>query len=221
MKHSEKVCTIVGAGPGISLSVAKRFAREGFSIALIARRVENIERQVQELKEMGVLAKAYSADAADHTSLEKAFRVIHREIGYSDVLVYNAFVGREASPSKLDPEKLVQDFRVNVVGALSAAQLAIPNMKKQKSGTILFTGGGLSLEPYHPYASLAVGKAGIRNLTYSLAAELAPLGIHVATITITGIVKPGTHFDPDKIAEVYWKLHAQKTGQFETEVLYK
>ncbi len=221
MKHSEKVCTIVGAGPGISFSVAKRFAKEGFSIALIARRVENIQRCVQELQENGIFVKAYAADAADFASLNKAFRSINREMGYSDVLVYNAFVGREASPSTLDPEKLIQDFRVNVAGALAAAQLVIPNMKKQKKGTILFTGGGLSLEPYHPYASLAVGKAGIRNLAFSMADELAPDGIHVATVTIAGIVKPGTHFDPDKIAEEYWRLHAQKAKKFDKEVIYK
>jgi len=65
MKHSEKVCTIVGVGPGISFSVAKRFAREGFSIALIARRVENIQRYAQQLIDMGAFAKAYAADAGD------------------------------------------------------------------------------------------------------------------------------------------------------------
>jgi NAD(P)-dependent dehydrogenase (short-subunit alcohol dehydrogenase family) len=221
MKHSEKVCTIVGAGPGISLSVAKRFAREGFSIALIARRVENIQRYAQQLNDTGAFVKAYAADAADFESLTKAFHSIHREMGYSDVLVYNAVVGREVSPSALDPEKLVQDFRVNVAGALAASQLVIPHMKKQKRGTILFTGGGLSLEPYHPYASLAVGKAGIRNLAFSMADELAPAGIHVATVTIAGIVKPGTHFDPDKIADEYWKLYTQKAGKFEKEVIYK
>ena len=112
MKHSEKVCTIIGAGPGISLSVARRFAREGFSIALIARRTENIERYAGQLNESGAFAKAYAADATDFESMKKTFRSLHREIGYTDVLIYNAVVGREASPSVLDPEKLVQDFRV-------------------------------------------------------------------------------------------------------------
>jgi len=221
MKHSEKVCTIIGAGPGISLSVARRFALEGFSIALIARRPENIERYAQQLNATGAFAKAYAADATAFDSIKKTFRNIHREIGYTDVLVYNAVVGREASPSALDPEKLIQDFRVNVAGALAAAQLVIPHMKKQKQGTILFTGGGLSLEPYHPYASLAVGKAGIRNLAFSMADELAPAGIHVATVTIAGLVKPGTHFDPDKIAEEYWKLHTQKPDRFAKEIIYR
>ncbi|MCU0353693.1 MAG: SDR family NAD(P)-dependent oxidoreductase [Cytophagales bacterium] len=221
MKLSEKICTIVGVGPGISLSVAKRFAREGFSVALIARRVENIQRYAQQISEMGVFAKAYAADAGDFDSLKKTFRAIHREMGHTDVLVYNAVVGREASPSVLDAEKMVQDFRVNVAGALAATQLVLPHMKTQKRGTVLFTGGGMALEPYHPYASLAVGKAGIRNLTYSLAAELAPTGIHVATVTIAGLIKPGTHFDPDKIAEEYWRLHTQKPARFETEVVYR
>ncbi len=221
MKLSEKVCTIVGAGAGVSFSVAKRFAREGFSIALMARRTENIERFARELGGTGAFAKAYPADASDFESLAKAFRQVHREMGHTDVLVYNAAAVRENSPAGLDPEKMVQDFRVNVAGALAAAQRVIPHMKKQKQGTILFTGGGLALQPYHPYASLAVGKAGIRSLAMSLADELAPAGIHVATVTIAGLVKQGTPFDPDTIAEQYWRLHLQKPGQFEKEIIYK
>ncbi len=221
MKHSERICTIIGVGPGVSFSVAKRFAREGFSIALIARRIENIQPYAQQLNDMGVFAKTYAADAADFPSLSKAFRTIHREMGYTDILIYNAAALREVSPSKLEPEKLIQDFRVNVAGALAATQLVLPQMKVQKRGTILLTGGGLALEPYHPYASLAVGKAGLRNLAFSLAEELKPLNIHVATVTISGIVKKDTHFDPDKIADEYWKLHSQQPGHFEKEIIFK
>jgi short-subunit dehydrogenase len=94
-------------------------------------------------------------------------------------------------------------------------------MKKKKKGTILFTGGGLSIEPYVDFASLAIGKAGIRNLTYSLAQECEPLGIHVATVTICGMVEKGTKFDPDKISEKFLELHLQKSGKFETEFMFQ
>jgi short-subunit dehydrogenase len=93
-------------------------------------------------------------------------------------------------------------------------------MKSEKRGTILLTGGGLALHPHPKYSSMAVGKAGIRNLAFSLAAELEPAGIHVATVTISGIVRPGTPFDPDKIAEVYWRLHVQSPGSFQTEIVF-
>lgn len=68
-------------------------------------------------------------------------------------------------------------------------------------------------------ASLGVGKAGIRNLAFSLFAELKDAGIHAATVTIGGLVKPGTAFDPDQIAEAYWTLHVQPKGSFERELV--
>jgi len=94
-------------------------------------------------------------------------------------------------------------------------------MRASGKGTILFTGGGLALHPNPQVASLSVGKAAIRNLAYSLGAELELEGIQVATVTIAGYVKPGTHFDPDLIAETYWQLHTQKTGERQREIVYK
>ncbi len=217
----KKVCTIVGAGPGISMAVARRFAREGYTVVLIARRVEKLGRFREELEREGNGAYAYSADAADFTTLSRVFREIHHQINPTDVLVYNVVAPRESSPAVLDAEKLVQDFRVNVAGALVAAQQVIPHMKNQRQGTILFTGGGLALEPHPKYASIAVGKAGIRNLSFSLAAELEPAGIHVATVTIAGIVRPGTALDPDRVAEEYWRLHVQPPGKFQKEAVLK
>jgi short-subunit dehydrogenase len=215
----KKVCTIVGAGPGISMAVARRFAREGYTVVLIARRVEKLGKFMEELQHEGNGAYAYSADAADFTALTRVFREIHHQINPTDVLVYNVVAPRESSPSVLDAEKLVQDFRVNVAGALVAAQQVIPHMKAQRQGTILFTGGGLALDPHPKYASIAVGKAGIRNLSFSLAAELESAGIHVATVTIAGIVRPGTSLDPDRIAEEYWRLHVQSPGKFQKEAV--
>jgi short-subunit dehydrogenase len=216
----KKVCTIVGVGPGVSLSVARRFAREGFTLALVARRAEKIQNYADELGQEGNGAYAFSADASDFNSLTKVFRQIHHEINPTDVLIYNVAVPREGTPSVMDAEKMIQDFRVNVAGALLAAQQVIPHMKSEKRGTILLTGGGLALHPHPKYSSMAVGKAGIRNLAFSLAAELEPAGIHVATVTISGIVRPGTPFDPDKIAEVYWRLHVQSPGSFQTEIVF-
>ncbi|NJL35119.1 MAG: short-chain dehydrogenase, partial [Chloroflexaceae bacterium] len=91
----------------------------------------------------------------------------------------------------------------------------------QQRGTILFTGGGLALDPYAQYASLAIGKAGLRSLTYTLGAELEPQGIHVATVTIAGTVQPGTFFAPDLIAEQYWNLHTQAPGTWQREIVYR
>jgi short-subunit dehydrogenase len=94
-------------------------------------------------------------------------------------------------------------------------------MQRKGAGTILFTGGGFAFEPLPALASLGVGKAGIRNLAFSLHAQLKDSGVHVATVTICGPVKEGTAFDPERIAQAYWDLHQQPRGSFEREALFK
>lgn len=94
-------------------------------------------------------------------------------------------------------------------------------MKEAKRGTLLFTGGGLALDPLANFASVSLGKAALRNLVFSLAQELTPAGIHVATVTICGMVRPGTHFDPDTIAQSFLALHQQERESWTTELLYK
>ena len=95
-------------------------------------------------------------------------------------------------------------------------------MREAGRGTILLTGGGLALDPtgWLPAASLAVGKAGLRSLAQTLHKELAPEGIHVATVTIAGQIQPGTAFDPDLIADRFWHLHAQPVGHFDWESVF-
>jgi NAD(P)-dependent dehydrogenase (short-subunit alcohol dehydrogenase family) len=239
---SQKVCAIVGAGPGVGLAVAKRFAREGFCCALLARRADALSEYVNELKQAGVdgaharaslamgpqaapnpgaHARAFTADASDPASLEGALKSVDTELGPPEVLVYNAAVLKQGPPTSLDADALIADFKVNVAGALVCAKHVAASMRAQKRGTILFTGGGLALTPFPQFSSLAIGKAGIRSLAYSLAGELEPEGIHVATVTICGMVKPGTRFDPDAIADVYYTLYTQEPGKWEREVVFK
>ena len=218
----KNVCVIVGVGPGVGLAVAKRFAREDFSIALIARRQGALDKYVLEMNQLGFNdVRAYSADVSDFKQIENTFAQINQDLGSTDVLVYNAAVLKAGYPSKSSPERLVEEFKVNVAGALSAVQQVLPVMTEKKQGTILFTGGGLAIEPYPQYSSLAIGKAGIRSLAFSLAGELKAHNIHVATVTISGMVKPDTKFDPDKIAEEYWNLYIQEPANFEREFVFK
>ncbi len=214
------VCAIVGVGPGIGLAVARRFGREGYRLALMARRKGVLEGQASTLRDAGLDALAFQANAAEPETLRQAFEVVRREMASPAVLVYNAAVMREALPSTLDTDDLTRDFRINVAGALVAVQQVVADMRQAGRGTVLLTGGGLSLDPWPQFASLAIGKAGLRNLTVSLAKELEPDGIHVATVTITGIVKSGTRFDPDRIADEYWNLHQQPRAAWRREVVY-
>lgn len=218
---SSGLCTIVGAGPSLGMAVARRFAREGFRIALLARRRGALDEYVAQLSDRGTQAYGYVADAADLDSLSQAFEQLHGQLGQVDVLVYNAGIARAIQPAELDVETLVDDFRVNVAGALASAQQVIPYMRERHRGTIIFTGGGMALHPYAQYASLAIGKAGLRCLAFTLGEELEAEGVHVATVTIAGPVQPGTRFDPDRIADCYWALHGQDPVRWQREVIYQ
>ena len=204
------VCVIVGAGPGIGLAVARRFAREGYTLALIARSAEKLGGYVNELDAHYQHVCAFPADAGDPVTLISTLNQIKTELGDPAVLVHNAAHVHQGLPSAQDTTELNVDFQVNVASALICAQQVLPAMRARQSGTILFTGGGLALNPAPPYAALALTKAALRSLAYSLGAEVEPDGVYVGTVTVAGSVKPGTFFDPDAIAEVYWQLHSER-----------
>jgi short-subunit dehydrogenase len=212
-----KVCAIVGFGTGVSAGVARTFSKEGYALALIARNSDKLANHAQSL----VNAQAFAGDAGNEASLVQAFTKIRAEVGDPDVLVYNAATFTPGKPSLLALEQLVADFQVNVAGALVAVQQVLPAMQANRKGTILLTGGGLALSPFAAVSSLAIGKAGIRSLAFSLAQELSDSGIHVGTVTICGTVEPGTHFDPDTIAQSYLLLHQQPPDAWQTEIIYK
>lgn len=212
--------TLIGMGPGMGDAIARRFAAEGFSLALIARDAAKLATFVENFRQNGYPASAFAADASDSAQIVDAIGAAHREFGRTDVLVYNAAPLTAAKPSELQPDTLIHDFRICVASALVAAQQVLPGMRERGKGTILLTGGGLALHPAANYTSTSIGKAGIRSLAFALAQELGPEGIHAATVTICGFVQPGTRFDPVGIAEQYWRLHRQAPGQFETEQVF-
>lgn len=214
-----KVITIVGAGPGISLATAERFAQEGFSVAFIARNPNKLSRFVQNFKDRGLQAQGFTADASQNEELQKAIRKVHAIMGPTHVLLYNAAVIRRRSILKESVDDLAEDFRINVGGALAAVQGVHPEMKNSGSGCILLTGGGLAINPWHEYGSLAIGKAGIRNLALQLAQALEGDNIRVHTLTVSGHVTPTSEkYSPSVLAEIYWDLYQGKHN--ETEVLW-
>ena len=213
----KQICAIVGFGAGNGLAIAKAFAAEGFELALISR---SEAKQQKYIAALGATTRFFEADAGNTQSLAAAFAKIRTEVGDPAVLIYNAFAMRMGPPSKTSPDDLVADLKTNVGGALAATHEVLPAMRAAKSGTIIFTGGGFALDPIPQFASVGVGKAALRNLALSLAKELKPDGIHVGTVTIQGMVKAGTHFDPDKIAQRFLELHRQPAGAFSPELNY-
>ena len=210
---------ILGAGPGVSAALARRFGRDGYRIGLIARSADKLAEQVAALCAAGIDAAGEPADAGDLPKLHAAVGRLTKRLGPGDVLVYNASVMRSDGPLDVTADRVREEFSVNVLGALQTAQQVAPGMVARGKGAILFTGGGLALEPYPEWTSLALGKAALRSLSLSLYKELAPKGVHVCVLAICGIVEPGGPFDPETIAECYHRVATAPRGIEDREVI--
>lgn len=213
------LAVVAGAGPGLGVAIARRFAREGMRVALISRNPRPL------LPMIGAdegRSSAYSADVSDLAETARVMETIIHDLGSPAVLVYNGALWREGPSVALDPVLFQRDLALNVTSALVCTQRVAGGMAAQGHGTILFTGGGLSLRPGLGVGvgSLTAGKAALRALAHVLAGELAPQGLHVATVTVAGQVAPGTAFDPDLIADHYWALHRQARADWEVERVF-
>jgi len=209
---------IVGAGPGIATSVARRFATAGMPVGLVARTEASIDATRQALAGTGVAVAGATADAGQDDQLTAALDILTGKLGVPDVLVYNAGLIRRDRPGELSREQYVAAYAINVLGAMTAAVHVAPAMAAAGGGSILITGG--MPEPDPALTSLSLGKAGVRALTTLLAGKYGPAGIHVATVTVGGAVAPGGRFDPDRIAEEYWRLHTQRPEAWQYEVAF-
>jgi NAD(P)-dependent dehydrogenase (short-subunit alcohol dehydrogenase family) len=140
--------------------------------------------------------------------------------GEIDVLIYNAAAMHESMASLLTFEAFVADAAINIGGALTSVSAVLPSMRARRFGTILFTGGGLALEPYPAWSALAAGKAALRSYAIALHKEVGADNVQVAVISICGIIEPGGPFDPNLIADRYWELHATAAGRRQRELVY-
>lgn len=190
---------VVGVGPGIGTAVARRFAREGFAVGLVARRAETLDAAVAALGE-GVTTWARTADATDEPALRAALDEAVAALGTPDVVVYNAALIRQDSPGELDQAAMLDTYAVNVVGAVTTASQLLPGMA---DGTYVVTSGMPDPDP--ELTSLSLGKAGVRALVELLDRRFA--NVRVASVTVGGPVAEGGEWDPDDIAEHYWLLH--------------
>ena len=215
------VAAVLGVGPGLGAAVARRFAREGFAVGLMARGEERLTAAREEVEGLGGTALAITADATDTASVASAFDRVREELGAPEVFVYNAGAFQMGGILELSPEQFDDCFRANCSGALYGAQQVLPAMVERGRGTVILTGATAALRGSARFAALATGKFGLRALAQSMAREFGPQGIHVAHVIIDGQIntprlredqperEESTTLSPEAIAETYWQLHAQ------------
>ncbi|HJQ30248.1 MAG TPA: SDR family NAD(P)-dependent oxidoreductase [Rubrobacter sp.] len=215
------VAAVLGVGPGLGSAVARRFAGEGFDIALMARAEESVAPVRDEIQAGGGKAMFVSTDATDPGSVESAFGRVRGELGDPEVFVYNAGAFQMGGILELSSAQFDESFKANCAGAFYSAQQVLPAMVEAGRGTVLLTGASASLRGKARFSALAVGKFGLRALAQSMAREFGPQGVHVAHVIIDGQIntprmremypdrEDHTMLSPEAIAQTYWQLHSQ------------
>jgi NAD(P)-dependent dehydrogenase (short-subunit alcohol dehydrogenase family) len=214
---------IVGAGLGISASVARRFAALGVKVALAARNVQKLEALVQ-----GTGALAFSADAADPESVAQLFKQVCDRMAEPDIVVYNASARIQGPLAELDPGAVQRALAVTAFGGFLVTQQAAKRMLARGHGAILLSGATASVKGFAHSAAFAMGKFALRGLAQSAAREFGPKGIHVAHFIIDGGVRaahrqdpadrPDSTLDPEAIAQAYVDVLRQPRSAWSQEV---
>jgi NAD(P)-dependent dehydrogenase (short-subunit alcohol dehydrogenase family) len=207
---------LIGAGPGVGAGVVRRFGREGFRATLISR-TDTLGQLAPELRSGGLEIEAIGADIEDLDGYRETLERIFSAPGAPGVVVYNAALPDPGQILDTTVERLRTAYDVDVLGAVVAAQVAAPVLLAAGGGTLLVTSGGFADNPVPALASLSMGKAALRSAQTLIAAGVRDGGIHAATVTIAGAVKPGTDFDPDNIAELFWTAHTDAKDAWQTE----
>lgn len=208
---------LVGAGPGLGLAIARRFANEGYHVSLIARSTDGLDKLVDRLAETGARIDTIAADASDPDALGDRITTLYSGQDAPGVIVYNAVIGAPDQLLTASVTHLQTAYAVDVIGAIVVAQRAAPAMRAAGSGTIIVTGGGFADYPIPALATVSLGKAALRSAATMLGADLNGSGIRVATLTIMGQIVAGTAFDPELIAERYWEVVHTDDGSWKAE----
>ncbi|MGH7246524.1 MAG: SDR family NAD(P)-dependent oxidoreductase [Pseudomonadota bacterium] len=218
-----RTALIVGAGTGLSASLARTFSRAGMAVALAARRGGELATLA---KEIG--GSAFTCDATDRAEVARLFAQIDAALGGPDVAVYNASYRTRGPFVELDPAEVAKSLQVTAFGGFLVAQQAAKRMVPRASGAILFTGASASVKGYAQSAPFAMGKFALRGLAQSMARELSPQGVHVAHVVIDGAIRsarradsadrPDSTLDPDAIAQNYLNLLRQPRSAWTWEI---
>ena len=215
---SRPVVVVVGAGPGVSGSVARRFAEEGYDAALLGQDQEVIDALVPDLEARGATVGHTVADVTDEQAARDAVRRFGEHAGRIDVLHFNPSAFREKDPLQLTVDELLEDVALGVGALLTVVQAARPYLSS--GARISVTGSMAADEPWEGAASLGVQKAGVRNLVHSLDKTLAPDGIRAVSVTVRGALAREGAFTPDRVADAIWAAVARDDDGWTSEVTY-
>ena len=218
-----KSALIVGAGRGLSASLARLFASEGLRVALAARDAEKLAPLCGETG-----AKAFACDAVEPDQVARLFSAVEAATGAPDVVVYNASARARGPVAELVPAEVGRAIMVSAFGGFLVAREAAARMMPKGHGAILFTGASASVKGYPLSAPFAMGKFALRGLAQSMARELAPQGIHIAHFVIDGAIRnpgrveppdrPDSMLDPDAIAASYLSVLRQPRSAWTWEI---
>lgn len=223
----------VGASQGLGAAIARRFAEEGYSVAVAGRNAAKLAETEAELKEFGTETVAVVGDASIPEDCRR-FVSAAESLAPLAIVVHNAGSNRPAPFLEVTEEHFTSHWREHALGGFHVAQAALPRLLAAGGGSLIFTGASASLRGKANYAPFAVAKAGVRNLAQSIAREFGPKGIHVGHVVVDGGIEgdrllsrvpelkerrgPDGLLKIDAIADAYWALHNQHRSAWTLEL---
>jgi NADP-dependent 3-hydroxy acid dehydrogenase YdfG len=215
------VIAIIGAGPGLGAAVARRFGREGFSVALISRDQAKLDALAAELSSAGVTAKGYAADVREPASLEDALARAAQDLGPITALQYSPLPSRDYLKPVLDltPELALEALSFSALGLIHAVRAVLPAMREASDGSIILINGGTSVKARHGFAGTSVAFPAESAYGEMLHDALGDEGIRVSQLVIPGAI-PQLQLPNgiDDVADRIWALHGER-GEFRTMLI--
>ena len=212
------VAVIIAAGPGVSGSLSRRMAREGYDLALVGHEEEALVELTGQLEELGASVSHAVADVTDVDAATEAVRALAESHGRVDWLHFNPSAFRQKDPLSLTSAELLADVGLGVAALLTSLQAVSPLL--QEGGRVTATGSMAADSPWNEAASLGVQKAGLRNLVRSIDTTLKPRGIRAVSLTVRGTLAKEGPFTPDRVADAIWDAAHQDESEWRTEVPY-
>ena len=210
---------IVGAGSGLSASLARLCFLNKMKVIMASRNIKKLEELKKEVE-----GETFECDSSNIESVSNLFKQLDKKVGTPNLVIYNASSRpKRESVIDLNPKETQKSINITCFGAFLVAQEATKRMIKRKSGSIFFTGATAGVKGFANSSAFAMGKFGLRGLAQSLARELHPKGIHIAHFVIDGVIgiEPKNDYqtmDPDEIAKTYLQFHNQHKNAWSWEV---